>query len=96
MSLLTSDPLEATYFVVTGPEYQTYKRRGYSIRRRDGADPSDYATVYAERKNETYQWVWSCFRDCERIPAAASIDMARDWQDAADTAAYEQGERDTA
>ena len=96
MSLLPTEALAATYYVVTGPQYQTTKRRGYSIRRRDGADPKDYATVYAERKNETCEWQWSCFRSWGRLTAAASIDMARDWQDAADTAAYEQGERDTA
>ena len=84
MNLLPTDTLEATYYVVTGPAYQTTTRRGYSIRRRDGADPSDYATVYAERKNETYQWQWSCFRAWGRMTAEASIDMARKWQDALD------------
>ena len=88
--LLPTEALEATYYVVTGPQYQTYKRRGYSIRRRDGADPSDYATVYAERKNETYQWQWSCFRAWGRLTAEASIQMAREWQDALD------GQKETA
>ena len=96
MSLIPTEALEATYYVVTGPEYQTTTRRGYSIRRRDGADHRDYATVYAERKNETCEWQWSCFRAWGRLTAEASIDMARKWQDAADTAAYEQWERDTA
>ena len=84
MNLLPTDTLEATYYVATGPEYQTTTRRGYSIRRRDGANPSDYATVYAERKNETSEWQWSCFRAWGRLTAEASIDMARKWQKRSD------------
>ena len=90
MSLIPTEALEATYYVATGPQYQTYKRRGYSIRRRDGADSRDYATVYAERKNEAQEWQWSCFRAWGRLTAEASIQMAREWQDALD------GQKETA
>ena len=84
MNLFEDEPLESIYHIVSWADSLHGTRRSYSIRRRDGADPEDYATVYAERKSETCEWQWSCFRAWGRLTAAASIDMARKWQDALD------------
>ena len=94
MNLFSEEPLEEIYHIVSWAD-KNGTRRNYSIRRRDGADPKDFATVYAERKNETCEWQWSCFRAWGRLTATVSIGMARKWQEAADTAVYEQWERDT-
>ena len=80
MNLFEDEPLESIYYIVSWADSLHGTRRNYGIRRRDGADPEDYATVYAERKNETCEWTWSCFRFWGRLTAAAAIDMAREWQ----------------
>ena len=82
--LFSEEPLEEIYHIVSWADSKNGTRRNYSIRRRDGADPKDFATVYAERKNETCEWQWSCFRSWGRLTATVSICMAREWQEARD------------
>ena len=94
-NLFPDEPLESIYYIVSWADSKHGTRRNYSIRRRDGADPNDYATVYAERRDETCEWTWSCFRASERLTAAVAIRMAQEWQNTPYPAVNEQ-ERDTA
>ena len=85
MNLTFLPPVEATYHVVTDSRYQTPTRRGYSVRRRDGANPNDYATVYAERARTSAPWHWSCFRCGGRLTAEIAIQIAQDYQETTGT-----------
>ena len=81
MNLLPLETLETVYHVVTDSRYQTPTRRGYSVRRRDGANPNDYATVYAERVRVSAPWHWSCFRCGGRLTAEIAIQIAQDYEE---------------
>ena len=78
MNLLSPGTIESMYIAHTGAKYRTDTRLSYSIRRRDGADANDYATVYAERERTGTAWQWSCFRCGGQLTAGIAIKMAQD------------------